>query len=74
MNTVIKGTKTIEEYKTVRKSMERLTAECFSRHKQAFDDWREGEPVKAWFDSDGNICVEYQSGNWWHYNATGEWW
>lgn len=74
MNTIIKGTKTIAEYKGIKKTMEKLTAECFDRHKQVFENWREGEPVKVWFDSDNNLCIEYESGNWWHYNEKGEWW
>lgn len=44
------------------------------RHKQAFENWSEGEPVKVWFDSDNNLCIEYESGNWWHYNENCEWW
>ena len=32
------------------------------------------EPVKAWFDFEGNFCIEYESGKWWHYNDKGEWW
>ena len=74
MNTVIKGTKTISEFKQVREDMENLARENYSRHKEACEDWKEGEPVKVWFDFDGNFCIEYESGNWWHYNEKGEWW
>lgn len=29
--------------------------------------------VKMW-RTDGVLCVQYLSGNWWHYNEKGEWW
>lgn len=74
MHTVIKGTKTVQEYKQVKVLMEMLTEKCFSKHKQASENWENGEPVKTWWDSDGNLCIEYESGNWWHYNNEGEWW
>ena len=73
MNTVIKGTKTIAEYKRVREDMENLARANYARHKEAFEEWGEGEPVKAWFDFEGNFCIEYESGKWWHYNDKGEW-
>lgn len=63
MNTVIKGTKTIAEYKRVREDMENLARANYARHKEAFEEWGEGEPVKAWFDFEGNFCIEYESGN-----------
>lgn len=74
MHTIIKGTKTVAEFKAVKEKMEKLTAKCYDRHKQAFENWSEGEPVKFWFDSDNNLCIEYESGNWWHYNENCEWW
>ena len=74
MNIVIKGTKTIAEFKEVQAKMEQLALEAYENHKKAFEVWREGEIVKVWFDSSSNICIEYESGNWWHYNAAGEWW
>lgn len=74
MNTVIKGTKTIAEYKSVCESMENLAIANYNRHKEAFEEWKEGEPVKVWFDFEGNLCIEYESGKWWHYNEKGEWW
>lgn len=74
MNTVIKGTKTIAEYKRVREDMENLARANYAKHKEAFEEWGEGEPVKAWFDFEGKFCIEYESGKWWHYNDKGEWW
>ena len=74
MHTIIKGTKTVAEFKAVKEKMEKLTAKYYDRHKQAFENWSEGEPVNVWFDSDNNLCIEYESGNWWHYNENCEWW
>lgn len=74
MNTVIKGTKTIAEFKQVRETMENLARENYARHKEACEDWQEGEPVKVWYEFDGSLCIEYKSGKWWHYNEKGEWW
>ena len=62
------------EYKRVREDMENLARANYARHKEAFEEWGEGEPVKAWFDFEGNFCIEYESGKWWHYNDKGEWW
>lgn len=39
MNTVIKGTKTIAEYKRVREDMENLARANYARHKEAFEEW-----------------------------------
>ena len=38
------------------------------------ENWPNGEPVKSWFDAEGNIYIEYESGKWWLYNEDGEWW
>ena len=74
VHTVIKGTKTIAEFKELREKMEQLTEVYFNNHKQAFENWENGEPVKAWWDSNSNLCIEYENGKWWHYNEKGEWW
>lgn len=74
MHTVIKGTKTIEEFKELKAYLEQRAAEHYSSHKKAFEKWREGDISKVWIDNAGNICIEYESGNWWHYNEVGEWW
>ena len=74
VHTVIKGTKTIAEFKELKEKMEHLTEVYFNNHKSAWENWENGEPVKAWWDSDGNLCIEYENGKWWHYNEKGEWW
>lgn len=71
MHTVIKGTKTVAEYKDVKKRMEQLATQAFENHKKSVIEWKEGEIEKVWFNSDSNLCIEYQSGNWWQYNEQG---
>ena len=62
------------EFNEIREKMEHLTEVYFNNHKSAWEKWENGEPVKAWWDSDGNLCIEYASGKYWHYNEKGEWW
>ena len=74
VHTVIKRTKTIAEFKELREKMEHLTEVYFNNHKSAWENWENGEPVKAWWDNNNNLCIEYENGKWWHYNEKGEWW
>lgn len=67
MHTVIKGAKTIAEFQEKQQRLADLAELAYKRHREVFENWKEGEPIKAWFDSEGNVCVEYQSGEWWHY-------
>jgi len=62
-----------------RRFMEEKAAERYAeRHKATLEYWYEGEIQKVWTDGDGNICIAYESGKWWHYRETGngdiEWW
>lgn len=74
VHTVIKGTKTIAEFKELREKMKNLTEVYFNHHKLAWENWENGEPVKVWWDNNNNLCIEYENGKWWHYNEKGEWW
>lgn len=74
MHTVIKGTKTVEEFKELKAYLEQRATEHYEEHKKAFENWREGNIDKVWIDKDGYICIQYESGEWWHYNEKGEWW
>ncbi len=55
---------------------------CMAEHKKAFEFWREGGIVNYWKEENGVICVQYESGNWWHYRQNNkilaepclEWW
>lgn len=63
------------EFEQTRERVKSLTAKCYKMHKAAWENWPYGEPVKTWFDDDGNFCIEYESGEWYHYNEKGElWW
>ena len=51
--------------------------EYSKQHKKAYEHWEEGEPIRAWYDEDNVLCIEYASGSWWHYrlnNNNLEWW
>lgn len=74
MHTVIKGTKTVKEFMELKAYLEQRATEHYESHKKAFETWKEGEIAKVWIDGQGNICIEYESGGWWHYNEKGEWW
>lgn len=74
MHTVIKGTETIAEYKKLKAYMEQRAREHHESHKKAVEHWQEGDISKVWIDGDGVLCIEYESGKWWHYNEAGEWW
>lgn len=74
MHTVIKHTKTVDEYKRLKAMMEEKAEKHFEAHKKAFETWQEGNIAKVWIDADGTLCIEYESGRWWHYNDKGEWW
>lgn len=40
---------------------------AFIFHKSTFENWQEGNPVDYWRDDEGNLCITYESGKWWHY-------
>lgn len=67
MRTVIRGTKTIEEYKQTHQRMVDLADLAYQRHKADCKNWEEGEPVKAWFKKGCDVCIEYSSGAVWYY-------
>jgi hypothetical protein len=62
VHTVIKGTSTIEEYKKLKALMEQRSKEHYESHKNAFENWQEGNIAKIWIDGQGNLCIEYESG------------
>lgn len=71
MHTVIKGTKTITEYKMLKAYMEQKAKEYYENHKNAVEHWQEGNISKVWIDS-GNFSIEYESGKCWQYNEAGD--
>ena len=47
------------------------------RHISSCEHWQHGFPVRCWHDGSGVLCIEYESGRYWHYRNTGhgvEWW
>lgn len=59
------------------KDITELVKQAMEAHKKAFENWTKGKPVEEWVDDDGNICIKYQDGTWYHYkkvNNYWEWW
>lgn len=58
--------------------MKQLAELAMKKHKAVVSNWREGRIKKVWQDEDGNLCVMYNSGHWWHYKNLDkpipEWW
>lgn len=52
----------------------KIVMEQYQKHKRVCAEWDHGEPVKAWFDEDHNLCIKYEDGKWWHYSTSGKWW
>lgn len=73
MHVVIKRTSTVAEFKVEKEKMEYLANTFYQRHKKSSDPWKEGEPIKAWWGFNGDLWIEYSSGQCWHYNSNGEW-
>jgi hypothetical protein len=70
MDCIIKGTKTIQEFKDIRASMEERAERYSKRHISACENWQEGLPVKCWRGQYGVLWIEYESGNCWQYKET----
>lgn len=51
MHTVIKGTKTIAEYKQVQEDMQEKARVYFDAHKAACEEWTHGLPAKIWSEA-----------------------
>lgn len=57
--------------------MEEMVYEFYNEHKSAYIEWTHGDPVKHWIGSDGDLCIMYDDGMWWHYrsdNGKVAWW
>ena len=70
MDAVIRGAKTIDEFKKRRADMEQQAMKYYNAHRTACEDWRDGEPSRTLYSWDGSLIVEYESGRWWHYRDT----
>lgn len=67
---VVKGTKTIEEFKQVRENMLRRADRYSRKHIASCEHWQDGYPVKCWRGQYGVLWIEYESGNCWQYKET----
>lgn len=54
--------------------MDEISKQYFDAHKCATEHWTHGGIALVWTDEHDNICIRYEDGAWWHYNAKGEWW
>lgn len=41
----------------------------YNFHRSLFENLEYGEIKETWKDADGNTCIKYTSGNWWHYTV-----
>lgn len=48
-------------------TLEVIAGVCASRHRLGYASL--GDIVDAWEDEDGNTCVRYSSGEWYHYRT-----
>lgn len=71
MHLVVKGTKTIEEFKEKKSKLEVMAKRYSAEHIDKAISWGHGEPVKAWYAessrNDGSldaneIWIEYRDG------------
>jgi hypothetical protein len=67
---VVKGTKTIEEFKRMRENMLKRAERYSKRHIASCEHWQEGLPVKCWRGEHGLLWIEYESGHAWQYAET----
>lgn len=70
MDCIIKDTKTVQEFKDVRASMEERAERYSRRHIASCENWQEGLPVRCWRGSFGVLWIEYESGKCWQYKET----
>ena len=52
---VVKGTKTIEEFKRMRENMLKRAERYSKRHIASCEHWQEGLPVKCWRGERGSL-------------------
>ena len=49
MNTVIKGTKSITEFKRKKSELTSMAEKNYADHVEISETWTHGEPVKTWY-------------------------
>jgi hypothetical protein len=54
-----------------------LARQYAKEHISAVEGWGHGELHNVWVDDDGQVCIQYADGCWWHYhmeNGELKWW
>lgn len=67
---IIKGTKTVAEFKAVQEDMLKRAERYSRKHIASCENWQEGLPVKCWRAPLGVLWIEYESGHCWQYRET----
>lgn len=62
MHIIIKGTKTIGEYKQCYTLMQGLAKAFQKKHDDHLDGWIHGEVCDVWMDKDRNLYLSYEDG------------
>lgn len=69
IETVIKGTHSIEEYKQVKATLEELATQAHKKHSALSTNWIHGEPVKARYNEvTGQLQITYSDSLTFEYN------
>lgn len=64
MNTVIKGTKSINEFKQKKSELTSRAEKFYADHVEISEAWTHGEPVKTWYgEYPLPIFIEYRDGS-----------
>lgn len=51
--------------------------EFYNAHRDAYEFWPHGAPARCWIDEGGDLCIEYEDGQWYHYRVVDDevvWW
>lgn len=69
LETVIRGTHSISEYKQAKNTLEELTQKAYEKHRQLVQ-WTHGEPIRARYnDVTGYLQVVYSDSATYEYNS-----
>ena len=61
----------IESYGINQSANELTPQECYEFHRSIFERWEYGGIAESWTDEQGNLCIRYDSGIWFHYRRNG---
>ncbi len=66
------------EKEYVRTTPAETVTKCTEAHMKAVEKWPYGRMTDYWTDQEGNLCIRYMTGKWFHYiiDSTGavHWW